>query len=105
VQVVADAHRLGVLDDAISVGLSPAVAGEMVDIGRRLDLELPADVAARGFTAWSFLIGAITLDLFGQLNNVIADRAALFAHEVERVGRRVVGFTSARVPVRRAGRA
>ena len=105
VRILADAHRLGALDEAASAVMAPAVTREMVDVGRQLDLELPADVVARGFTAWSFLIGAITLDLFGQLNNVIDDRAALFAHEIERIGQRMVGFTSTRAIVRRAGRA
>jgi AcrR family transcriptional regulator len=105
VRILADAHRPGALDVAAIASMSPTVSSEMGDIGRRLGLELPADVAARGFTAWSFLIGAITLDLFGQLNNVIDDRAALFAHEVERIGQHVLGFTSTRAAVRRAGRA
>ena len=104
-RILADAHRLGALDAAISVGLPPVLTNELTGLGRELDLELPAEVAARGLTTWSFLIGAITLDLFGQLNNVINDRAELFAHEIDRIGQQVLGFTSTQAAVRRAGRA
>ena len=38
-----------------------------------------------GLAAWAFLFGAISLETFGQLNNVISDRDAYFEDQVRRI--------------------
>jgi len=110
VNILADASRADALDDQRSAAIAPGLMNELTRVGTGLDVSFTAEVAARGLTAWSFLIGAITLDLFGQLNNVIDDRAALFAHEIERIALHLVGVkpvaaSPTRAVVRRAGRA
>lgn len=42
---------------------------------------------ARGIAAWTALVGTISFELFGHLNNVITDHDAFFAHQMAAVGR------------------
>ncbi len=58
-------------------GIGPNVTGSALD-----DHEL-----ARGIAAWTALVGTISFELFGHLNNVITDHEAFFAHQMEAVGR------------------
>jgi AcrR family transcriptional regulator len=48
---------------------------------------VPDDVIAAGVTCWAGLFGLVSFELFGQLENVITDRDAFFAHAVRRLGR------------------
>lgn len=45
--------------------------------------ELPPAVLARAITAWTQLIGGVTLELFGHLQGTFRDDAAFFNHTVE----------------------
>jgi AcrR family transcriptional regulator len=92
VNVLADAFRLGLVAVDESIPAPASLTTELDRVAASLDFPIPAPVFARGLTAWAHLIGAITLDLFGHLQNVVADRAALFDHEVEVVARHVIGL-------------
>lgn len=50
---------------------------------------LPEDLLLRGLTAWSSLFGAVSLELFGQLHDVVAAgsqlRRAYFEHQMRQV--------------------
>jgi AcrR family transcriptional regulator len=96
--ILGDAHRLGVvaIDEAVlAPTLSSGLGVELTAVARQLALPIPAWLLARGLTAWAHVVGAITLDLFGHLQNVVADRAALFDHELEIVARQVIGLLPA----------
>jgi AcrR family transcriptional regulator len=52
----------------------------------------PAATIANGIVAWSALFGAVSLELFGHLNNVVADHDAFFEFEIDRLARQVIGL-------------
>jgi hypothetical protein len=43
---------------------------------------LPEALLARGETGWTHLFGAVSFELFGQLNNVIEAREAHFDYQM-----------------------
>ena len=62
--------------------LTPAAAAEY---GRVADLAMPGvplPVVARAVAAWTQLFGQISFELFGQLQGVVEDPAALFDQSV-----------------------
>jgi AcrR family transcriptional regulator len=92
----------GILRDGFASGeLSaepPAEVAEPVPEPVRADLAAvveqiapgaPAAVLARGMTAWTQLFGALSFELFGQLNNVVEARTEFFEYQLRAVGRLV----------------
>ncbi|NJC69506.1 TetR/AcrR family transcriptional regulator [Planosporangium thailandense] len=90
----------GILRDGYAAGRLPAESGEplpeslrpeLTTVAEQIGAEVPPALMARGMTAWLQLFGAVSFELFGQLNNVIEDRAAFFAYQMRAVAR-VVGL-------------
>jgi AcrR family transcriptional regulator len=54
-----------------------------------------SDLMVRGLMAWTYLFGAVSFELFGHRNNVIADYDVFFDHEVRRLAL-MVGLASVR---------
>jgi AcrR family transcriptional regulator len=52
----------------------------------------PAATIANGIVAWSALFGAVSFELFGHLNNVVADHDTFFEFEIDRLARQVIGL-------------
>ena len=50
-------------------------------------LDLPDDAVLRGISAWTAVFGHVSFELFGQFENVIDERDALFAVAADRLGR------------------
>ncbi|MEU6892700.1 TetR/AcrR family transcriptional regulator [Streptomyces sp. NPDC046557] len=50
---------------------------------------LPPEVTVALVAAWAQFVGLISFELFGQFNRVVEDRAAFFAHAVDRLARDV----------------
>jgi AcrR family transcriptional regulator len=84
----------GILRDGSAAEKLPADAGTPVPDGLRAELTAvaeqvaagaPPSLLARGMTAWIQLFGAVSFELFGQLNNVIGDRAAFFEYQMRSV--------------------
>ncbi len=80
--------------DIIDAGMSPepqrvprAVHGSLVPLreGSGLPGSVPDDSIVRGIMAWTTLFGAVSLELFGQYGDGIADPRALFDHEMHRI--------------------
>jgi AcrR family transcriptional regulator len=89
-----------ILRDGFEAGKLPAESGEAVPPAMRADLTalveqvspgLPTSLMARGMTGWLQLFGAVSFELFGQLNNVVEDRATFFGYQMRAVAR-VVGL-------------
>jgi AcrR family transcriptional regulator len=79
-------------DGSDSGALRPT--GERLDDGVQRDLTAAADsiapgldpdVLARGTIAWIHLFGAVSFELFGQLNNVIEAREAYFDYQMRSI--------------------
>ena len=94
----------GLLSDAVAPeGPVPAVPAKL-----RRDLErvrsvsgpgVPDAVVVRGLMAWTQLVGAISLELFGHFHNAVDETGLLFDHMLEIMGA-FVGFG----PLRTRGR-
>lgn len=79
--IVADAYRAGALSAPDNSLLPPASFAP--DAGRLRDLVMPGvpdDVVVRALTVWTGLFGWVSFEVFGQFNNVITDRSAMFEH-------------------------
>ena len=64
-------------DDARQ-SLAPLLAG--------LPPDTPADLVMSSLMAWTYLLGAISFELFGHRRDIIADPRAFFDHEARRLG-------------------
>jgi AcrR family transcriptional regulator len=85
------AALVGLLSEGITSGLLRAPdPGELAadvhaDLARVRDQyfpSVPEALLARGTIAWIHLFGAVSFELFGQLNNVIEARGAYFDHQL-----------------------
>jgi len=87
---------MGLLVDMEAAGgrferaVPPAMAADLERL--RSAYAIPASVAAlaEGMQAWAALMGAISLELFGHLHNVVGTPGALFAAVVELHGERLL---------------
>ena len=79
------AHAAGTLPAAPDP--DPALAGDAVRIRATLGLpDLPDGAVLAALTAWTGLFGHLSFELFGQFENAVDARDALFAGTVERLG-------------------
>jgi hypothetical protein len=65
--------------------LSIAVQRAIDPVRAMMPRGVPSDLMARGIMAWTYLFGAVSLEVFGHHHNVIADPEAFFAHEVRQL--------------------
>ncbi|WP_224403657.1 MULTISPECIES: TetR/AcrR family transcriptional regulator [Pseudonocardia] len=80
------AHAAGTLPAATDP--DPALADDAVRIRAALGLpDLPDGAVLAALTAWTGLFGHLSFELFGQFENAVDARDALFAGTVERLGR------------------
>jgi AcrR family transcriptional regulator len=82
VRILADGVTSGALEPG---GEGELPAGVHADLGRLRAAtlpEVPEPLLARGTIAWIHLFGAVSFELFGQLNNVIDARAEYFDHQL-----------------------
>ncbi|SEG90698.1 DNA-binding transcriptional regulator, AcrR family [Thermomonospora echinospora] len=87
-RIVSEAHEAGALTvPAGPMGTGAAgVAEDMARVREQVMPGVPDAVAVRAVTAWTGVFGWIGFELFGQFNNVIEHRAALFDHSVAALG-------------------
>jgi len=87
---------VGILVDAIATNGPPhlddaplpgAVRSDLRAFRLEAAVELTEPLLARAIAAWSHLVGTVSFELFGHLQNVIADHAAYFDFEMRRTGR------------------
>lgn len=85
---------IAILADGAAAGRLRADPGERPPTGLDTDMAvlaaatfpgLPESVLLRGLAAWIHLFGAVTFELFGQLNNVVNDRPAFFEHQMNQM--------------------
>ena len=94
VQTVGPATRvtrvlMGLLADAAATDVplsrpgepvpGPAFHAAMADLRTFAGADLPDAVVLAGLAAWSGLVGGVTLEVFGHLDNAVGDREAWFA--------------------------
>lgn len=85
-RLVSDAFHAGALTPPeVAPPPSPAAAAEAA---RLADLMpgVPEDLVLRGLTAWTWLYGWVSFEVFGQFANTIDDRRAAFEHSMRVLG-------------------
>lgn len=65
--------------------LAPALRADMTAARDAVAPSLPPDVFALGTIAWIHIFGAVSFELFGQLNNVIEARDEYFDYQLRQI--------------------
>jgi len=60
----------------VPIDPDPAIRRALAPVRRDVPDEIPDELFVRGLMAWTYLLGAVTSELFGHLHNVIAESAA-----------------------------
>ncbi len=74
--VLADLARRGPLPQALTAPLDPVVRRAIGPVRANVPGEVPDELLLRGLIAWAHLLGAVSMELFGHLHQVIAEPAA-----------------------------
>lgn len=91
-RIIADAGRAGALNPPGDLpALPPVLGADMARVREAVMPDVPDDVVARALTGWAGLFGMVSLEIFGQFNNIIDRRAELFDHSARCLGR-MIGF-------------
>jgi AcrR family transcriptional regulator len=73
--------------------LADPLVAELTAVGAVIAPGAPPHLLAQGISAWIHLLGAVSFELFGQLNNVVDERRAFFDHQM-RSAALLAGFTA-----------
>jgi AcrR family transcriptional regulator len=86
-RILTEAHDRGVLAPP-DLGLEvPAELNGDMERVREMMPGLPDDLVARAVLAWNALFGMVSFEVFGQFDNTIYEREALFDHNVRSLAR------------------
>ena len=91
-RILVDAHAAGVVP-AFAEALEPAVRADMEAVAARAAPGMPPAAMARGMAVWAQLFGAVSFDVFGRIDSIVADRDAWFDHQLS-IMARLVGLSS-----------
>jgi AcrR family transcriptional regulator len=80
-------------DDIGGLPVTGPLATELTAVATVIAPGAPVHLIAAGIGAWIHLLGAVSFELFGQLNNVIDERRAFFEHQM-RTTAGVAGFAT-----------
>lgn len=80
VGILAEGHASGTF--RISGPPTGALREDLIRARDAIAPDLPESILMRGMIAWIHLFGAISFELFGQLNNVIEARDDFFDHQM-----------------------
>ncbi len=86
-RILSSACAAGALSPPDGFPAPPPSFSSDADEVRTLMPGLPDDLVARAIAAWTGLFGLLSFEIFGQFNNVITDRTALFDHATTTLGR------------------
>ena len=87
-KIVSDAYSAGAMTErAACPPLPPSFQPDAARLREAILAEVPDDVTARTVAAWAGLFGLVSFELFGQFENVVADREAYFHYAASCLGR------------------
>jgi AcrR family transcriptional regulator len=81
-RILSDGVRTGALADPGGAELPAPVRADLARVQDSFAPQVPAVALARGISGWVHLFGAVSFELFGQLNNVIEAREAYFDYQM-----------------------
>lgn len=70
---------------------SPALTNAVAPLSEFSQHTIAPDALAAGVGAWAQLVGLVTFELFGHLNNVIDDRDTFFDHSMNQIADQMFG--------------
>ena len=82
VRILIDGVAGGALADPGTAGVPGAVRADLARIQDGFAPGVPESLLARGISGWIHMFGAISFELFGQLNNVVDARAEYFDYQL-----------------------
>jgi AcrR family transcriptional regulator len=88
-RIMVDGVGAGVIRPQPGDWLTPPVQAEMAAISARAAPAVPPTVMARAVIAWTQLFGAVSFEVFGRTERIIADKDAWFEHQVLAMARLV----------------
>jgi AcrR family transcriptional regulator len=86
VAIVTDGVQSGALRPREQPALPATLLADLATVRAFFAPELPEGILALGTMAWVHLFGAVSFELFGQLNNVIAAREEYFDFQLRQLG-------------------
>ncbi len=94
VTILVDAVRSGVHDPATARAVPAPVHRSLAPLRSVVPDDVPDGLLVNGLVAWTYVFGAVSFELFGQRQNVVAGAASLreafFTEELRRVAALVV---------------
>lgn len=90
VSLLSDAHAAG-RRPAQPAPIPPELSAQYDVLRSRIAAEIPDELLLAGLTGWMALFGAISLELFGHLHNVIDDPALHFAAVTASLADQILG--------------
>jgi AcrR family transcriptional regulator len=87
IAILADGLGSGAIADPDAGELPERVRADLVPVRDASFPGIPETLLARGTIGWIHLFGAVSFELFGQLNNVIEAREAYFDYQMRHLGR------------------
>ncbi len=84
-RILTDGLSNGTLPDPGPRGIPAPVLADLTRIREQHLITLPEALLARGFLGWTHLVGALSFEIFGQLNDVIEAREDYFDHQMRQV--------------------
>ncbi len=85
--ILADAQARGLRPDSQGPRATRRARASVAGLVATLDAPVEDDLLLRGMTAWSAVMGTISLELFGHLHRAVVDYPAYFDQLVDRVAR------------------
>jgi AcrR family transcriptional regulator len=86
-RLVSEAQAAGVLQPPAAGPVPPTLTGDLAQLRAGLMPGVADEVVAAALTVWAAVFGIISFELFGQFNNVIADRDAYFGRALADLAR------------------
>ncbi|WP_106196550.1 TetR/AcrR family transcriptional regulator [Umezawaea tangerina] len=85
IRILKDGFDAGVITEPPADGVPADVRTDMARLRDRAVPDLPEVLLARGSMGWIQLFGAVSFELFGQLDNVVEAREAYFGYQMGQV--------------------
>jgi AcrR family transcriptional regulator len=85
IRIIRDGYTSGALTDRDTGELPDEVRADLKKVLEQVAPGLPEPLLALGAMGWIHLFGAVSFELFGQLNNVIDARPAYFDYQMRHI--------------------
>jgi AcrR family transcriptional regulator len=85
VNILAAADQQGSGSGSTHEPIPRPLKAELKKLASDVGLPIPEALMARGMASWVHLLGLISFELFGHLNNVVSERDTFFAYQTQRM--------------------